>query len=171
MPISITYIDRNIFVPVSYLTLVSSFPSPKYTMDLTVFRNDLKLLEANETGMVNPDTHRHNTIVTLSGITFARLIEMYNNYTITFEDLPYTVTLTGANSNVADVVIDNQASVRSTNSAGLIYNENQAISENDLIRIAAYVWNSMLSNHTLIGSFGEFISKQLITIKKFIGLK
>lgn len=170
MPISITYIDRVIFIPIDYLELVSTFPTPKYTMDLTQFRNDLKDTEDGESGIVNPDTHKHNTIVTLSGITFARLIEIINNYTITFEDGQYTVTLTGANSNIADFVNDNQVSVRSANSAGLIYNENSAISDTDLRNIAAYVWNALTADHTITGSFGRYMTKGILSIKKFIGL-
>ena len=64
-------------------------------------------------------THSHNTSVTVGGVTLARVIEMINGYSITFEDGQYAVNLVGANSNVADVVNVNQVSVRSANSAGL----------------------------------------------------
>jgi hypothetical protein len=57
--------------------------------------------------------------VSLGGLTYARVIEIINGYTITFEDGQYAVNLVGANSNVGDCVNVNQVSVRSANSAGL----------------------------------------------------
>ena len=65
-------------------------------------------------------THNHNTEVLLGGLTYARVIEILEPYTVTFEDGQYAVNLVGANSNVGDKVNVNQVSVRSANSAGLI---------------------------------------------------
>ncbi|MDH3930309.1 MAG: hypothetical protein OEV22_20455, partial [Deltaproteobacteria bacterium] len=72
--------------------------------------------------MPNLVTHRHNTEVLLGGIVYARVVEIISGYTITFEDGQYAVNLTGANSNIGDVVNVNQVSVRSANAAGLISN-------------------------------------------------
>lgn len=36
---------------------------------------------------------------------------------------------------------------------------------------AAAVWDKLISEHTVSGSFGEFIQKKILTIAKFIGLK
>jgi hypothetical protein len=36
--------------------------------------------------MAFPSTHIHNTAVTLSGVTYARTVEIINGYTIDFED-------------------------------------------------------------------------------------
>jgi hypothetical protein len=69
--------------------------------------------------MAYPDTHRHVAPVSLGGVTLARIIEIINGYTVTFEDGQYAVNLVGANSNVGDVVNVNQVSVRSANSVGL----------------------------------------------------
>jgi hypothetical protein len=118
--ISINWGTRVIFVPKVDLTLVQLSPTEIYNMDLNWFRLQLKDLEDGEEGMPFPDTHRHNTEVSLGGLTFARVIEMINNYTLTFEDGFYAVNLVGANSNVADKVNVNSVSVRSANSAGLI---------------------------------------------------
>jgi hypothetical protein len=85
--------------------------------------------------MPNLVTHRHNTEVLLGGVTYARVVEIISGYTITFEDGQYAVNLTGANSNIGDVVNVNQVSIRSANSAGLI--------SNSAIEFAAYnnqVW-------------------------------
>lgn len=118
--IEIVWGQRRIIIPRLALDLVQTVPSVVYNLDLNEFRNTLKDLEDSEEGMPFPQTHRHNTTVTLSGITFARVIEIINDYTVEFEDGQYAVNLVGANSNVADRVIVNQVSVRAANSAGLI---------------------------------------------------
>ena len=66
------------------------------------------------------DTHRHNPPVDVGGVSLARVVEIINGYTLTFEDGQYAVNLYGANTNAADVVNVNQVSVRSSNSAGLV---------------------------------------------------
>lgn len=120
MPISINWGTRVIYVPKSYLTLIQASPTEIYEMNLNSFRLDLKDLEDDEEGMTFPNTHNHNTEVSLGGLTYARVIEIINGYTVTFEDGQYAVNLVGANSNVGDVVNVNQVSVRTQNSAGLI---------------------------------------------------
>lgn len=118
--VEIVWGERRVIVPRLVLTLVQTNPTTIYNLDLNTFRLALKALEASEVGMAYPDTNRHNTIVTLGGVTFARLIEMINDYVVEFEDGGYAVNLVGANSNVGDRVVVNQVSVRSANSAGLI---------------------------------------------------
>jgi hypothetical protein len=120
MAISINWDTKVITVWKSDLTLVQSSPSEIYELPLNSFRLNLKALEASEEGMIFEDTHTHNTEVNLGGLTFARVIQIINDYTVTFEDGMYAVNLVGANSNVADVINVNQVSVRSQNSAGLI---------------------------------------------------
>jgi len=118
--ITINWGTREIFVPRSELTLVQSSPSFIYSLDLNEFRLALKDLEDDAEGMTFPTTHNHNTTVTVGGVTLARVIEIINGYTVTFEDGQYAVNLLNANSNVGDVVNVNQVSVRAANSAGLI---------------------------------------------------
>jgi hypothetical protein len=118
--ITIDWATKVIFVPKSFSTLVQISPSEIRSLDLNAFRVALKDIEDNEDGIVYPDTHRHNTEVTLSGINYARVIEILSPYTVTFEDGQYAVNLIGANSNVADRVNVNQVSVRAANSAGLV---------------------------------------------------
>lgn len=120
MAISIDWGTRIIYVPKSDLTLVQNNPSEIRSMDLNWFRIQLKNLEDSEVGIAYPDTHRHNSEVLLGGLTYARVIEIINDFTITFEDGQYAVNLTGANSNVGDKVNVNQVSVRSSNSAGMV---------------------------------------------------
>lgn len=120
MAISIDWGTRVIFVPRNDMTLIQLAPTEIRELNLNAFRLELKSLEDDEEGMPHPDTHQHNTEVDVGGLTLARVIEMINGYTITFEDGLYAVNLTGANSNVGDVINVNQVSIRSNNSAGLI---------------------------------------------------
>jgi len=65
-------------------------------------------------------THNHNTAITLSGVTYARIVEIINGYTIEFENGIYSVECVGANHNIADVKVVNSVSLIVGNSAGLI---------------------------------------------------
>lgn len=118
--ISIDWLNKIIKVPVQFLTPVSA---GLYSMDVNTFRLALKDLEDGE-GIPFEDTHRHNTEVVLSGVTYARTVEIINGYTVEFEeDIGtygyYTVLLTGANHNLSDVKVPNSVSIVTNNSAGL----------------------------------------------------
>lgn len=119
MAVSINWGTRVITVPQSFLTFLSG---TRYQLDVNVFRLALKDLEDSEDGMARPDTHAHATQRTLSGVTYARQVEIINGYTVLFEDVgtPYTVVCTGANHNIGDVKVTNQVSLIIGNSAGLI---------------------------------------------------
>lgn len=118
MAISITWGSKIINVPRADLTLLQGSPELR-ELDLDWFRLQLKTLEESEAGMPFPDTHRHVTQAVLAGITYARLIEVINGYTVQFEDGQYTVSCTGANHNLSDVKVANQVSLIVNNSAGL----------------------------------------------------
>lgn len=118
MAISVNWAAKVIFVPRADMTLIQSTPTEIRQLDLNAFRLELKDLEDGE-GITYLDTHSHNTTVEVGGVILARVIQIINGYTVTFEDGQYAVNLVGANSNVGDVVNVNQVSVRSTNSAGL----------------------------------------------------
>lgn len=120
MAVSIDWATKVIFVPRADLTLIQATPTEIREHDLNAFRLELRSLEDDEEGMPYVKTHKHNTEVTLGGLTYARIVEIINDYTITYEDGQYAVNLVGANSNVADRVNVNQVSVRSANSAGMI---------------------------------------------------
>jgi hypothetical protein len=119
MAISIDWLNKVINVPRADMLLIQTVPSEIRQLDIDSFRLDLKDLEDNTDGMVFQDTHRHNTTVTVGGAVLARVVEIINGYTVTFEDGQYAVNLVGANSNIGDVTNVNQVSVRSSNSAGL----------------------------------------------------
>ena len=120
MAISINWPTGVIYIPKADLTLTQSSPTEIRELDINWFRLTLKDLEDDPDGMPFPKTHRHNTEVTVGGLTLARVVEILPPYTITFEDGQYAVNLVGANSNIGDRVNVNQVSVRSQNSAGMI---------------------------------------------------
>lgn len=122
MALSIDWPTKVINVPKADMLLIQSVPSEIRQLDIDAFRLELKSIEADE-GMPFLDTHSHNTTVTVGGVTLARVVEIINGYTVTFEDGQYAVNLVGANSNIADVTNVNQVSVRSANSAGLTYSD------------------------------------------------
>jgi len=140
MPISIDHATRIIFVPQSFLTLVSG---TNYELDVNAFRLALKNLEDDANGIQLQDTHRHNAEVSLGGITLAQTVEIINGYTVTFEDGFYSVNLIGANNNIIDVTNFNSVSVRSNNSAGLVVVTDSAITQSDKDEIIAGVWRGL----------------------------
>lgn len=187
MAISVNWPTGVISVPKADMTLVQSDPFEIRELDIDTFRLALKDLEDDAEGQVWIRTHNHNTTVTVGGVTLARVVEIINGYTVTFEDGQYAVNLVGANSNIGDVVNLNNVSVRVANSAGL--------TDSDL---AAVVWDALLANHltagttgkalsdaggagnpwgtsvtgnTDPGTFGELVGKKLLTVAKFLGLK
>lgn len=118
MAITIDWGQKIIHVPRADMPVVQADPEIR-ELDLDAFRLALKDLEDSEAGEVFPDTHIHNTEITIAGITYARFITIINGYTVTFEDGQYAVNAVGANSNLLDVKNANQVSLRSNNSAGL----------------------------------------------------
>ena len=116
MAIAVNWTTRIIYVPQGDLTNISP---GIYRLNINDFRLALKDLEDGE-GMPFLDTHRHNTTVTVGNLTLARVVEIINGYTVTFEDGQYAVELVGANSNIEVVTNVNQVSIRPSNSAGLV---------------------------------------------------
>jgi len=112
-------------------------------LDLDQFRKDLRGLEDDEEGMPFLPTHTHNTEVTLSGATYARMIIFINGYTVTIEDGQYAVNAIGANSNLSDVLNLNQVSLRSANSAGLVVVTEGIVTEQDKLDIADRTWDEI----------------------------
>lgn len=137
MAISVNWPTGVISIPQSYLTLVSG---STYSLDVNALRLDLKSLEDDEAGIVWPDTHTHNTEVTISGTTYSRFVSFINGYTIDFEDGSYTVKCVGANHNIGDVKVVDSVSLIIGNSAGLItVTSGSGVTEQDKIDIANLV--------------------------------
>lgn len=89
-----------------------------------VFRTQVNSLMASEEGIVFVDPIDHNTEYTVTGVTYARKIEVINGYSVTFENLTYSVRLAQSNNNLFDVdggiLNPNSVTVIGQNSAGLI---------------------------------------------------
>ena len=120
MVVIIDWVNSIIHIPRKSLTLIQTSPTEIRELQINDFRLELKSLEATNAGITHLKTHTHNTEVALGGITFARVVEILEPYTITFEDGKYAVNLAGANSNIGDKTNVNQVSIRSANAAGLI---------------------------------------------------
>lgn len=135
MALSINHATLVIYVPKSFMTMISA---TLYELDVGAFRLALKDLEDDANGMSLPDTHRHNTELTLAGVTYARTVEIINGYTVEFEDGQYTVRCVGANHNLADVRVANQVSLIIGNSAGLVVGSGGGPTAAD---IASAVWS------------------------------
>ena len=124
MAISVNPMTCVITVPQADLTHVSG---TMYELDLDDFRMWLKDWEDDQSGgITHLKTHNHNTEVTLSGTTYARIIEVLDPYTVEFEDGQYTINCVGANHNLADVKVPNQVSLIVNNSAGYVLVETGA---------------------------------------------
>lgn len=123
MAVTIDWGTRVINVPRADMQLVQTVPNEVRQLDIDAFRKILNDLQDDPTGMAYPTTHQHVQPITVGGVTLARIVEIINGYTITFEDGIYAVNLVGANSNLADVTNLNQVSLRSANSAGLTFSD------------------------------------------------
>lgn len=182
--LTIDYLTRIISVPQSYLTFVSG---TTYNLDIDAFRLDLKDIEDNPGGVPFVDTHTHNTAVTISGITYARVVQIINGYTVSFENTGshYTVNCTGANHNLNDVTIfAGHMTLVPNNSAGLtslasVWDElianhltvgttGKALSD---AGAAGNPWSAVVTDNATAGTFGELVGKKVLTVAKFLGLK
>jgi hypothetical protein len=161
MAITVDWATRIISVPQSYLVNVTG---TLYELDTNAFRLDLKDIEDSEEGAVFPDTHRHNTTVTVAGTTFARTIEIINGYSVEFEDGAYSVRLVGSNNNIFDVqngiLVQNQVQVIAQNSAGLI--EVATGAGPTPTQVATAVWNELVASHTDLTTLGGIVRLQYL---------
>lgn len=120
MAISVNPMTHVIYVPQADLTPLGGVV---YELDVDGFRLSMKDWEDNQDYAITMlKTHNHNTEVSLSGITYARIVEFLAPYTIEFQEGQYIVSCIGANHNIADVKVPNQVSLLINNAAGLISN-------------------------------------------------
>ena len=101
---TVNWLTGVISIPKSYLTTVQILPTEILQLDTDLFRLKLRDLEDDVDGRPWPKTHLHNTTVVVGGVTLARVIEVLEPYTVTFEDGQYAVNLVGSNSNIGDRV-------------------------------------------------------------------
>lgn len=120
MDVWIDWGDRVIVVPRDEMTLIQPAPEEIRELNINDFRLALKSLEDDVEGIVFTDTHQHNPEVAVGGTTVARVVKILDPYMVEFEDGQYAVNMVGANSNIPDVAIVNQVSLRSFNTGGLV---------------------------------------------------
>lgn len=166
MAFTVNPATKVITIPQSDLTNVSG---TLYSFDTDAFRLALRDWEDNPTNIALPNTHRHNTAVTIAGVTYARFVEIINGYSVEFEDGAYSVLLTGSNNNIWDIqggiLVQNQVQVIPGNSGGLIQvTSGSGVLPQDIADIADAVWDELLSGHSTTGSAGKEVSD----IKKLV---
>lgn len=139
-----------------------------YTGDTDALRILMKEEEVSELGMIFQDISRHNTEVgPIVGTTYARTIEIINNYSLTMSpDSPWSLQLEGSNNNMWDIgggiLNQNQVQVIPTNSAGLqIVSTGSGITAQDIIDIsdeaARKTWLVSVSG-AIAGSYGALVN-------------
>lgn len=121
MTISINEATQVISIDQADLALISG---DLYELDTDAFRLAVGALLDNERYTWMPQAFNHNGEVAVAGTTYARTIEVINGYSITFEDLVYSVRFIGSNNNIFDVengILNPSGNVTviSGNSAGL----------------------------------------------------
>lgn len=151
MAYSVNWATKVVTIPKADTTLVSSSPDVR-SLDVTTLWQNLIDIQDNEVGINFLDIVRNTTPLTVAGITLARVVEIINGYTLTFEDGPWAVNIIGGNSNVADVVNKNQVSVNTSNSAGAVLSGGA-----DPQVVADAVWDRALNDNTVAGSTGKAI--------------
>ena len=119
MALSIDYLTSIIFVPRADLLLVQSVPSFVYQLNMEGFYREVADLQDDEAGSPYLTAAVNTAPVSVGGVLLARVIQIINGYSVEFEDGQYAVNLSGANTNLQDVAVVNQVSIRPNNSAGL----------------------------------------------------
>lgn len=119
MAYSVNWTSRVITIPKADTVFVSDVPDVR-SLNVTTFWQTLIDLQDDEVGLPHPDIVLNTPPLTVAGVTLARVIQVINGYTITFEDGLWAVNIIGGNSNLADVVNKNQVSVNTGNSAGYV---------------------------------------------------
>ena len=174
MALTLDPATKVISIPQADLDFISG---SLYELDTNAFRKNVWDLLASEPYVWMPAAFIHNTEVTVAGVTYARFIEFINGYSITFEDLVYSVRFAGSNNNLFDVengILNPSGNVTviSTNSAGLIVVvQGSGVTAQDIIDISnessKKTWDALTAAHTIAGSFGA----KVMTVVKFLSLK
>lgn len=173
MAYSVNWETQTITIPQADLTVVGG---GVHDLDLIAgFHKEIRRLEwAFDEGLAYQQIMNFVSSVLISGITIAPVVTIINGYSIVFEDVgsPYAVNLVGANSNVADVTVINNVSVRPQNSVGLqIVTSGSGVTEQDKTDIVNGVWadaqaTSLQSNVDFIkaieGGRWDLINNQMI---------
>lgn len=123
MAITINHATHVISIPKSDTTFLETNAVTGYEVrsysEYALMRELADYLDS-EIGAALPVAYSHNTLVTISGVGYARTLSFLSPYTVTFENGSYQVKLIGGtNNNLLDVLNPNSVSVIPANSAGL----------------------------------------------------
>lgn len=122
MATTVNWATGVISIPRADMTLIQASPEVRQ-LDVAVLHTELRTLQAAVEGAYETTTHNHTQVSVLSGISYARVVEILSPYTVEFEDGQYTVASFNANHNLGDVKVANQVSLVVNNSAGLTFSE------------------------------------------------
>lgn len=121
------WIAKHIVIPRADLIPLGG---SRYRLDMSDFHKEMRRLEWDfGEGLWAPNVVEYVAPITVGGTDLAPVVTVINDYTFEFEEFvdAYSVELNGANSNLADVTIVNNVSVRPKNSAGLIIVNGEAV--------------------------------------------
>ena len=94
--------NKIIYIDKLDMLQVQTTPVEVRQLDLDEFRLILHDLQDNVDGIVYLHMHEHVPPKTVAGVILARVVEIVNDYTVTFEDGLYNVNIVGGNSNISD---------------------------------------------------------------------
>lgn len=120
MSYAVNWVTGLITIPRADLTLISG---NQYRLNTADFHKEIRRLEwLFDEGIWALQVIKYTEPETLGGTPFAPRIKVINNYTIAFEEFAgvYSVEIDGANTNIADVTIVNNVSIRTKNTGGLV---------------------------------------------------
>ena len=155
MAYSVDWITRVITIPTADLTLVSG---TRYSLDMSDFLAEIRRLEWDPAeGLWAAAILDHsNTRFDFAGANYAPFDDIINGYTVQFTGAVTRVDLLGSNNDLIDQLIVTGVSVVPSNSAGLqIVTTGSGVLPADITAIAAAVWDSLISSHEIVGTYGE----------------
>ena len=153
MTYAVNWSTRVITIPKADTIFVSSPPEIR-SLSVTTLWQNLIDLQDDEAGLPHPDIVLNTPPLTVAGVTLARVVQVINGYTITFEDGLWSVNILGGNSNLSDVVNKNQVGMNTGNSAGFV-DSNQAVN----------VWSKLVTDSVPNDSYGQRIGQLLTGFK------
>lgn len=124
MAYSVNWTTKVITIPKADTNLVSAGPPEVRELDATVLWQNLIDIEDSVEGIIFDQIVENQSPISISNFTLARVVEIINGYTLTFDDSggtdAWTVNIIGGNTNVSDVKNENLVAVNTANSAGLV---------------------------------------------------
>ncbi|MEJ1365626.1 MAG: hypothetical protein RPU42_11165 [Candidatus Sedimenticola sp. (ex Thyasira tokunagai)] len=103
MSYSVNWLTKAIEIPLADLTFLSG---SNYTIDMADVHSEIRRLEgAFDEGLWAPQVLQHVDTVVLGGDPYSSFEIFINGYTVQFEAGAYNVSITGANTNILDVLI------------------------------------------------------------------